>query len=613
MEEKQLSELKKRISNLTPEEKKQRDLYLKRLSNGEIQGPPVGYSSIDKPWLRNYSDKSINTEIPQMSCYRFLYENNKEHLDDEVIDYFGTKITYRKLFREIDKAAEAYRTMGVKKGDIVTICSITTPEIMYSFYALNKIGAISNMVDLRYPSKAIEEFICESKSKYCVVLEPFKNKISEILNTTPLEKIITISPVNSAPLPVKTIYKLKTAKNVKKGSKDSEKKFISWNSFISSRKKYKIDEVPFETDYPVVIPHTGGTTGIPKGTYLTNEALNSVTIQIRDANVKTGRGFKFLNIMPPFIAYGIGLGLNAPIILGWKTTILPNFDAKDFPKILIKYKPEGIMGVPSYWETVMESKDKKLEDLSFLKIILLGGTKVQPEFEKRLVDYLKKHNCNNGEVDKGYSLTEAAALATLSSKNINKLDSAGIPLSKTNIAAFEPGTTKELQTGEMGEICITSPNIMKEYLNNPEETAKVKVKHEDGYWIHTGDIGYVDEDGFVFPKDRIKRMIPRSGFKVFPSQLENLFMTHYAVKTCAVVSMPDKIDTDVPWAVIVLKDEYKGMEDVVKEQLIELFNKSSLPPYFLPAEFKFYDELPYTNIGKVDFVEVQKSLKNSSR
>lgn len=365
-----------------------------------------------------------------------------------------------------------------------------------------------------------------------------------------------------------------------------------------------VEEIVFSDDYPVAVVHTGGTTGIPKGVLLSNENFNNVVLQIKNSSVEANRNYRFLNIMPPFIAYGIALGLNTAITLGWHTIIVPQFDANKFDELLKKHKPNGIMGVPAYWETVMKSKKMQNEDLSYIKNILLGGDRIKPEFEKRLNKFLIEHNCNAG-VGKGYSMTEVSACTTFSTKEANELDSVGIPLTKTIVSVFEPNTTKELSYNEVGEICIKTPTMMLKYFANDKETDKIKVEHKDGYWIHTGDLGYIDKKGIVFIKDRIKRMIARSGFKVFPSEIENLFISHYAVETCAVVGIPDAVDVTAPKAYIVLKTNYKSQKDKITAELIQMLKNSTLPPYFEPVKYEFREKLPLTNIGKVDFVALQ--------
>lgn len=612
MTKEQLIELKEKISRLSDEEKKQRDLYLRGLATGEIQGPPVGYPSIDKPWLKYYSEEQILEDADEVTCYENLVNHNKDYLEDVAIEYFGREIKYKKLFENIDKVAKAYVAMGVKKGDIVTICSITTPEIIYSFYALNKIGAVSNMVDVRYTKQAIKNFLNEVNSKYLVMLDLCYPRVEEIIGDTQVEKVISVSPINSVPFVLKKMAQTMDFIKGKKNIIQYGDTYIDWNDFIKVDSSAEVIQQPYVKDYPAAIVHTGGTTGVPKGVVLTNESFNNAVVQIKNSNVDADRGYRFLNIMPPFIAYGIVLGLNMPITLGWRTTVVPQFDANKFDDLLIKHKPNGIMGVPAYWETVMKSDKIKKKGLSYVKNILLGGDKIKPEFEVRLDEFLKANGCEAG-VGKGYSMTELAACATFSSKKANKLDSAGIPLVKTSVSVFEPGTTKELMPGEIGELCLKTPTMMTGYYDREKETNDVKMMHEDGYWIHSGDLGYVDEDGFVYPKDRIKRMIIRSGFKVFPSEIENLFMSHQAVESCAAIGVPDSVDVTAPEVHIVLKEEYKNNEELIKLELMDLFKNSSLPPYFEPVDYVFRDKMPLTNIGKVDFVSLQNEREKVYR
>lgn len=608
MSKEQLAELKKKINELSYEDKKLRDLYLRALATGEIQGPPVGYLSIDKPWLKYYTEEMILEDSPLVTCYKNLVINNKEHLNDVAIEYFAKEITYKELLENIDRAAQAYKTIGVKKGDIVTICSITTPEIIYSFYALNKIGAISNMVDVRYTKQAIQDFLNETDSKYLVMLDLCYPRVKEIIDNTSVEKVVSVSPINSIPVVLKSLLKSINTLKGKNINFDGDDRYIDWNVFIKNRLNLVVLPEPYVKNYPAAIVHTGGTTGVPKGVLLSNDNFNNATMQIKNSNVNADRGYRFLNIMPPFIAYGIALGLNAPITLGWRTIVVPQFDANKFDSLLLKHRPNGIMGVPAYWETVMKSDKIKKYGLSYVKNILLGGDKIKPEFEKKLEKFLLENGCDAG-VGKGYSMTELTACATFSSKVANELDSAGAPLVKTSVSAFVPGTTIELAAGEIGELCIKSPTMMMEYYDKPKETDEVKKLHDDGYWIHSGDLGYVDENGLVYPKDRIKRMIIRSGFKVFPSEMENLFASHIAVESCAVIGIPDDVDVTAPEVHIVLKDEYKCDEDIIKNELTLMFENSSLPPYFAPVNYVFRDFLPLTNIGKVDFATLMEERK----
>lgn len=602
MDEQYVKELKQKIKDFSLEDSLLRDIYLKGLADGTLQGPPVGVASIDKSWLKFYENSDILDQAPKMTIYENLYESNKDHLDEVAFEYFGTKITYKELFENIDKTAKSFVKAGVKKGDIVTLCTITTPEIIYSFYALNKIGAISNMIDIRYTKQAIEEYLKECHSKMLITLDLAYPKVKDIIPNTDVEQVLTVSPTNSIP---KLLKIMANATNYIKGKTPKVpygETYIDWNDFAKNMTDEEVKTAPYEKNQTAVIVHTGGTTGKSKGVELTNDNFNNATTQIK--SIVNERGYKFLNIMPPFIAYGIVLGLNAPLTLGWRTTVVPQFDPNKFDDLLLKYKPNGVMGVPTYWENVMKSKKAQKADLSFIKNILLGGDRIPPEFETKLNNFLKERNVP-AEISKGYSMTEVSAMTTLSTEKANELGSVGAPMPKTVVGIFEPGTTKELPYGEVGEICIKTPTMMNGYYDNKEETDQVKVMHDDGYWIHSGDIGYMNKDGLVFVKDRIKRMFPRSGFKVFPSEIENLFLTHPAVESCAVVGVPDPVDITAPMAHIVLKEEYVGKENEIIDELNDMIDNSVLPPYFKPVGYKFRASLPKTDIGKIDFVSLQ--------
>lgn len=596
MTSEELKKYKEKLLKLTNEQKLKRDLELKEKAIKNMNESLTGYASIDKPWLKYYSNDKILEEPNHMTCYEELLHYNKDNFNDIALVYFGRKITYSELFDNIDKTAKSLTNIGVKKGDIVTICSITTPEIIYSFYALNKIGAISNMIDLRYTKQSIQSYLNEAKSRVMITLDLCYPKIKELVNKTDLENIITINPANSTPIPMKAVAKITKKTKIPK----EEYKYIEWDKFIEKGKNTQYKTNKYVKDQPAVIVHTGGTTGIPKGVVLSNDNLNYSLLQIKNSNVQADRNYKFLNIMPPFIAYGIVLGLYCPITLGWKTTIIPQFDANKFDELIKKHKPNGIMGVPSYWETVMKSKKITNKDLQNIKDILLGGDFIKEEFEIKLEKYLKEHNCN-ATIEKGYSETEASANATFSSKHVNKYGSVGIPLVKTIVAAYDTEKNEELPLGEVGEITIKTPTMMLGYYENETATKNVIKNTDDGQILFTGDLGYVDKDGFVFIKDRIKRIIPRSGFKVFPSELENLFLKNTKIEECVVVGIPDEKDVNAPKAHIIIKNKYKGYEETIKEELTLMFKNSTLPPYFEPIDYKFRDEMPLTPIGKVDY------------
>lgn len=566
----------------------------------------TGYPSIDKPWLKYYSEEAINAKLPECTIYEYLWENNKEHLDDVALNYFDRKITFGEMFENIEKAAKSFSAIGLKQGDIIVMSTVTTPEVIYSFYALNRLGVIANMVDPRTSTEGIKEYIEEVDANYVLTIDVALQKIEKAIIGTNVNQIIVVSPADSLLQPKKFLFKFS---NMLKGTTTKlSEKCISWYSMLENGKNHTFNVVQYKKDVCCAIEHTGGTTGMPKGVMLTNDNFNAATSQIKYSPLRMNRKDKFLNIMPPFIAYGMVLGIHTALTHGWESIIIPKFDPKDFSDLILKYRPAGIMGVPTYFEGLMEDPKLKGEDLSYIKVVLVGGDKTQVEFEKRVNTFFANHNANI-HLSKGYSMTEASSTATFAFEEINKLGSNGIPFTETIVSTFEPETDRELKINESGEVCLCTPTMMLGYYGKPTETNKVLKKHSDGrIWIHSGDLGHIDEDGCVYIDGRLKRMIIRfDGFKVFPPFIENVVTTHKAVETCCVVGISDKSHSQgqLPVVHIVLKKQYKGMEMSIEKELMKLCEKE-LPEYAQPFAYKFHDALPLTPIGKVDYRALEK-------
>lgn len=607
MNKEALIKLKEELGKLSYLEQEQRDLYLRQLSIGEVQGPPTGYPSIDKPWLKYYTEEQIKTKVPKMSVYRYLYEQNKDYLGRTALSYFGKKITFGELFAKIEDTAKALKNIGVKENEIVTISMPNTPEAVYLFYAISKIGAIANMVDPRTSAEGIQKYIEEAGSDKIIIVDSYYNKVKPLTELGIAKKVIAVSPAESLPYGLNLGYK---AKEFVQSLKDPSKKNVydehsqTWKDFISSGKNYDREtEVEYKENRPVVIEHTGGTTGVPKGVLLSNENINSVALQSVLTGIDMKREHNWLDIMPTFIAYGVGMGLHLPLTIGMETILIPQFDAKKFDELIYKYKPVHMVGVPSYWDTIIKSKKLANQDLSFIIAPTVGGDSMNTMLEQESNTFLKEHNCSS-KIVKGYGMTEVTGGVAGTVEENNEIGSVGIPFVKQTVSVFEPESEEELGYNQEGEICITGPNTMIEYFNNQDATKAILKRHADGkIWVHTGDIGYITENGSIFVVDRLKRMMIRyDGFKVFPSLIEKVISSHYAVESCKVVSIADSDHRQgrLPKAHIVLKDEFKPYESKIKLE-IELLCSEQLPEYCQPSSYKFRKELPLTSIGKVDY------------
>ena len=568
----------------------------------------TGYPSVDKPWLKYYTEEAIIAKLPECTIYEYLWENNKDYQSNVALNYFDRKITYGEVFANIEKAIKGYSALDLKSGDIVTVCAVTIPETIYSFYGLNRLGVICNMVDPRTSAEGIREYIKEVGSKIVVTIDVAYSKIVEAIKGTAIEKIVVLSPADSLPQPKKFLFKaLKAAKIPNDGL------HIRWDELVAMGKD-AVDAVPclvaYKKNTPCVIVHTGGTTGIPKGVMLSDDNLNQSAFQAIMGGFDFQREHTWLNIMPPFIAYGVGNGLHLPLIVGMEVILIPSFDPSKFAELLIKYRPNHMVGVPSHYGNIIRNKKMQNQDLSYIIAPTVGGDAMDISLELETNEFLKNHNCAYPAC-KGYGMSEVAAgVCICSSHDVNKIGSVGIPLTHTTMAVFDPMTGEELPYGQEGEICMTGPNTMVGYYHNEAETNKVVKKHEDGLlWVHSGDIGYIDEDGFVFIKDRIKRVIIRhDGFKVFPSLIEKTVDTCGSVVANCAVGIADETHAQgkLPIVFAVLEDGCDA--EKAKAELFALCQKE-LPEYVQPVDFIFIDKMPLTPIGKVDYRALEKEAE----
>ena len=590
----ELIELREKITTLSDKNKKEL----------------TGYPSKDKPWEKYYSESVLNFEFPKKTIYQCIYDNNKDHMNRIAMEYFGRIFTYEDLFKGISKATKSLTALGVKKGDIVTIAMPTTPEVVYLLYAISRLGAVANMIDPRTSKEGIYDYTNEADSKLFITLDACYSKIKDIKEKTNVEDIVSVSAGDSLPFGIYCGYKVgeifEYATNKKEKIVENEH-LMKWDTFIKKGKQVKEINENFESNVPVAILHTGGTTGMPKGVVLSNENFNTIAYQYKISGMHLLPGQRFLDIMPPFIAYGVGAGLHMPFVVGMTSILVPKFEPEKFAKMIRDLKPNHMAGVPSHWGNVLESKELKNTDLSYLITPAVGGDAMNVKLEKRANEFLNEHRCPNNII-KGYGITEECALASACVNEINAEGSVGIPLPQNIISIFDPNTGEELKYNEHGEVCISGPTTMIGYYNNEEATNDMVRIHDDGLrWIHTGDLGYMTEDGMLYIDGRIKRMIIRNdGFKVFPFIIEKTIKEHEAVDECMVVGIHDSDYAQgfLPKAHVILKPKFEGCEGLIEEELKNLC-KEKLPEYAQPIDYKFRKEFPITPIGKVDFIALQ--------
>lgn len=574
----------------------------------------TGYASIDKPWQKYYSKEAITASIPELTAYQYMVSQNEDNLSTKAIMYYGKKISYKNYIDMIDETARRLYNLGITEGEVVTVMSVANPELEVLFYALNKLGAVINLIDVRSDYKQIKKYLMEVKSSEVVVMDNFLPEFDKCMEDEDIdnivENVITLSPYNSVLFPFNVLAEKKSRKEdstlySKIDEIKKKNKYMTWNDLMSVH-KYRYPRYPrYKKNMVAALVHTGGTTGVPKTVKLSNENFNAMAIQYKSLNANYNKGDTFLNGIVPFVAYGIVVTIHMPMCLGMTNIIAPILSPKEFTEFMIKYKPNHTITVPTYVEHFVH--DRKADSMNWkcLKNLGIGGDYFPEQSEIYVNEFLKNHG-SSSIAEKGYGMTENSSTAGVCLVGVNKTNSLGIPLPLNTYGIFERGTDKELKYGEEGEICITGPTEMLGYLDNEEEEGKVIKIHSDGKkWIHSEDVGIIDEDGFLFFKGRYKRLIPHGGFKLYPSYIEGVIMKHPDIDNCCVISIPDKVYGASPEAHVVIKKDSMSELKKLKEELIKLC-QDKLPSYSQPEDFIFEEDLPLTSVGKVDYKKVEK-------
>ena len=575
-----------------------RNLYLRDLSLGKIQGPPTGYPNKDKQWLKYYDENAIITEDFNGNILDYLKEKNKNRLNSTAIEYFNTKMTYNEFFARIDNVAKSFLEIGVKEGDIVTLSLPNTPENLIALYALNKIGAIANLIDLRLKGEKLIHAINCTNSKLIIASDLFMNELDEVIKETTIDKVIISSPVDSLNSIMKAGFRLKN-----KIKKPENFDYITWKQFyqkgLLSSKNNNYESKP---DDVVCILHTSGTSGNSKGVEFTNSNFNAMAEQLRDCGFGVEAGHKFLNQVPPFLAFNIFVASHFPLSRGVVLRLLPDYQPDIFYKNINRFKPNHTIAGPADWNSFKENKKAYNRDYSYLMTMVSGSDKINEKM-KEFVDELFKKGGSKSKITEGYGMTEVGAAAVTNLPQINVSGSVGIPLPSFNICIYDNDNECELQNNQIGEICFSGPTVMKGYLDNIEATNEALRMHDDGQlWMHSGDLGCMDNNGSIYYKGRLKRIIARhDGIKVPPLDVEKVINMNPLVRNSCVIGVDDKEHGfgSIPIAVVTLNDESDNLEEI-KEKIIESC-KGQLSEKYIPKAIEVVEELPLTSVGKVDY------------
>lgn len=561
-------------------------------------------SSLDeRPWFRYY-DENIpkKMEYPDCSMVDLLIQGAKRWPNNTAYSYYGHKVSYKNFVKKIEKAARALKNYGVKEGDRVTICMPNMPEGIIMVYAVNMVGAVCNMVHPLSSEKELEYYIQKAESKYVLVYDGVFDKIYRLRDLAKLERIIVVRPTTGMGFLKKKMARLLNVKKVKLPRRDG--RVVLWEDFITNSYFYQgnYHETRGKNDDAVIL-YSGGTTGAPKGVVLTNLNFNALGMMATGVIRQAVPGATVLSILPIFHGFGLGVCIHTPLCVGMGCILIPAFSHKQFGNIIRKNEPNFIAGVPTLFEGLLSNKMKK-NDLASVTAVICGGDALNQTLRDKLNVFLAEHG-SSARVRVGYGLTEATGATCLSPEEVFDDGIIGAPFPDMDFKIVQVGTEKEVPVGVDGEICVSGPLVMKEYLGNSEETEAAIKKHKDGKkWLHTGDIGFLGRDGLIYFSQRLKRIIVSSGYNIYPTYLESIIDSHEAVQTSVVVGIEHRYKGQVPKAFIVLKDGYRPNKKIERE-IKELLAKN-VAIYALPYEYEFRKDLPHTLVGKVAFKELEK-------
>ena len=556
-----------------------------------------------RPWLSSMGGVPASLDYFQGSMVEMLENNARRYPNSIAFDFMGKSTTYKEMVANIEKCARSLRTIGVRENDRVTVAMPNCPQAIYMFYGLNMIGAVANMVHPLSSEKELEFYINESESVTVVTLDQFYHKFEAIRENTCVVNVVIARIRDALSKPLRVGYMLTEGRKIKKIPEDAP--VIMWDEFMHLGKacfwNYKVKR---GANDPAAILYSGGTTGTTKGILLTNLNFNALSAQIIATNPMFRPGDKMLSAMPLFHGFGLGVCIHSMLAQGGRCILVPRFTAESYSKLITRYRCNFIAGVPTLYEALLRLPNMEKADLSCLKGVFSGGDSLSVELKKKFDKFLYDHKTVI-QVREGYGTTETVTACCLTPINKAKEGSIGIPFPDTYIKIVRPDTEEELPYGEEGEILLAGPTVMKEYIKHPEETARTLRRHADGLtWVYTGDLGYMDDEGFIYFRGRSKRMIISSGYNIYPAQLENIFDANELVQMSCVIGVPDPYRMHRPKVFVTLKPGVPASEETRKA--IMDYAAKYIAKYAMPKELEFRESLPKTLVGKVAYRQLEE-------
>ena len=548
-----------------------------------------------KPWLKFYGDIPEHIDYPRVTMYEALMQTVSRSPDALAYDFFGYTATYRQFGEEIDRCADALAALGLKKGDRITISMPTCPQGIICFYAANKLGVVASMIHPLSPAKEIEFYLNTAKSRFALTIDAFYGKFKAVQDKTELQTLILCRIPDYLPLIKQIGFNLTKGRKIPPVPKD---KLVAWWSDLMRGSYPKAPKADMGTDEMAVILFSGGTTGVPKGIMLSNYNFISEGMQVSVWG-SLGGGDAILAILPIFHGFGLGVCINAAFMGGGKSILVPQFTPEIVADLIKKKRPNFVVGVPTLFEALSSNPVFQKADLSCLRATFSGADTLPRPVKERFEAVVRERGGNTRLLE-GYGLTEAVTAIMATPLNQYREGSVGLPFPDMLAKIVKTGTTEEAPVGEEGEICMHGPAVMLGYLDQPEETANTLRTHADGkIWLHTGDIGTMDADGFFYFKLRQKRMIKSSGMNVYPAQVEDVLYRHPDVLKACVIGVPDEKQVQRVKGFVVLKEPGKAGPEM--EKALVAHCQEHLIRWSCPRDIEFRNDLPCTLVGKVAF------------
>lgn len=554
------------------------------------------------------SDKTLPKVLDHLDYYNGTVYDAVErsarlYPDNMAYEFLGNKVSYNEFIGQIDLCAKALKAEGLKEKEVVTIALPNCPQALCVFYAASRIGAVASVIHPLSSEREIEHCLNVTKSVMIVTLNQFYDKFENVFGRTPTRKIIFTGIDDGLGFFKSIGYKFYVNPKSPKIPKNGVE--ISWNAFMKSGKNYEGEYIGHaKSEDPAAILFSGGTSGTTKGVVITNYSFNAFGAQIINSTPSCTPGDIFLAAMPLFHGFGLGVCVHSMLFAGSGCILIPKFTPKNYLKLISTSKCQFFAGVPTLFEAILRVKSDTELDFSHLKGVFSGGDSLPYDLKVRFDEFLKENNASV-QIREGYGATETLAACCLTPFTGGPKGSIGLPFADTSFKIVEPETDKELPAGETGEIIISGPSVMKEYIGNPEETEKTLKTHSDGKkWLYTGDLGYRDEDGYIYFCGRAKRMIIASGYNVYPNQIESVLCENSMIDKCCVIGVSDKYRIQKIKAFIVLTPDTPKNEATKKQIMDYCFN--NIARYAKPNEIEFRDELPVTKLGKIDFKALEK-------